>query len=178
MVGRPCAVVAWRSARFLTAASAARAQDLIGRGMRRQTARHGIGRIDVSVRQKSEMVPRDRVGKARGMSFRQREGPPGTSEGFAAASETTGVDARLLTSGAARHSRGSGPFLQPPEHFIWRQRAAGVSGRGLWGALCLSCGTSLERIAPESLTRRLSEFVHGHMSWRGRRTPPNPVNGG
>src|SRR5262245_16737127 len=33
-----------------------------------------------------------------------------------------------------------------------------------WKGLCLSCGTSLERIAPESLTRSLSEFVHGHIS--------------
>src|SRR3974377_2361246 len=30
--------------------------------------------------------------------------------------------------------------------------------------LCLSCGTSLERIAAESLTRELSEFVHGYIS--------------
>jgi hypothetical protein len=29
----------------------------------------------------------------------------------------------------------------------------------------LSCGTSLERIAPESLTRHLFEFVHGDI-WR------------
>jgi hypothetical protein len=31
--------------------------------------------------------------------------------------------------------------------------------------MCLSCGTSLERIAPESLTRHLFEFVHGDI-WR------------
>src|SRR5262249_18722863 len=30
--------------------------------------------------------------------------------------------------------------------------------------LCLSFGTSLERIAAESLTSRLSEFVHGYIS--------------
>jgi hypothetical protein len=29
--------------------------------------------------------------------------------------------------------------------------------------LCLSCGTSLERKAPESLTLRLSAFVHRQM---------------
>jgi hypothetical protein len=47
----------------------------------------------------------------------------------------------------------------------------------LWEALCLSCGTSLERIAPESLTRRLSEFVHGDMSWAPSGVPPHRVNG-
>src|SRR5215470_4141106 len=31
--------------------------------------------------------------------------------------------------------------------------------------MCLSCGTSLERIAAESLTLHLFEFVHGKM-WR------------
>lgn len=31
-------------------------------------------------------------------------------------------------------------------------------------SLCLICGTSLERIEPESLTRSLSEFVHGYIS--------------
>src|SRR5262245_35944676 len=30
-------------------------------------------------------------------------------------------------------------------------------GEALWGALCLSCGTSPERIAPESLTRSVSD---------------------
>src|SRR5262245_1662430 len=44
-------------------------------------------------------------------------------------------------------------------------------GRGL----CLSCGTSLERIAAESLTRRLSEFVHGHMSRHGSKLPQHRV---
>src|SRR5262249_25510964 len=46
-------------------------------------------------------------------------------------------------------------------------------GKGLWRALCLSCGTSLERIAPESLTRPLSEFVHGHIWWHGLGAPQN-----
>ena len=50
-------------------------------------------------------------------------------------------------------------------------------GKGLWRALCLSCGTSLERIAPESLTRSLSEFVHGHIWWHGLGTPQNRVRG-
>jgi hypothetical protein len=49
--------------------------------------------------------------------------------------------------------------------------------KALWEALCLSCGTSLERIAPESLTRRLSEFVHGDMSWPVLGVPPHLVNG-
>ena len=31
-------------------------------------------------------------------------------------------------------------------------------------SLCLICGTSLERIEPESLTPSLSEFVHGYIS--------------
>src|SRR5262249_25692760 len=42
-----------------------------------------------------------------------------------------------------------------------------------WKVLCLSCGTSLERIAPESLTRLLFEFVHWHMS---RHPDPNLQN--
>ena len=50
-------------------------------------------------------------------------------------------------------------------------------GEALWGALCLSCGTSPERIAPESLTRSLSDFVHGHISWRTNLLPPNRVTG-
>ena len=45
------------------------------------------------------------------------------------------------------------------------------------GALCLNCGTSLERIAPESLTRSLSEFVHGHIWWHGLGAPQNRVSG-
>jgi hypothetical protein len=49
--------------------------------------------------------------------------------------------------------------------------------KALWEALCLSCGTSLERIASESLTRRLSEFVHGDMSWRVLGIPPHRVSG-
>ena len=39
-----------------------------------------------------------------------------------------------------------------------------VTGKGVCAVLCLSCGTSLERIEPESLTRTLSEFVHGYIS--------------
>src|SRR5215475_817859 len=50
-------------------------------------------------------------------------------------------------------------------------------GKGLWRALCLSCGTSLERIAPESLTRSLSEFVHGHIWWHALGAPQNRVRG-
>src|SRR5262245_52241619 len=50
-------------------------------------------------------------------------------------------------------------------------------GKGPWRALCLSYGTSLERIAPESLTRSLSEFVHGHIWWHGLGTPQNRVRG-
>jgi hypothetical protein len=49
------------------------------------------------------------------------------------------------------------------------------NGKALWGALCLSCGTSPERIAPESLTRSMSDFVHGHISWRTDLLPPNRV---
>ena len=45
-------------------------------------------------------------------------------------------------------------------------RAARDNRSPMRGALCLSCGTSPERIAPESLTRSLSDFVHGHISWR------------
>ena len=45
------------------------------------------------------------------------------------------------------------------------------------GALCLNCGTSLERIAPESLTRSLSEFVHGNIWWAGLCAPQNRVSG-
>src|SRR3954463_7857654 len=41
--------------------------------------------------------------------------------------------------------------------------------------LCLSCGTSLERIAPESLTPPLSEFVHCKMSPHLVHEPPNQV---
>src|SRR5258706_8535731 len=47
----------------------------------------------------------------------------------------------------------------------------------LWEPLCLNCGTSLERIAPESLTRSLSEFVHGHIWWHGLCAPQNRVSG-
>ena len=35
------------------------------------------------------------------------------------------------------------------------------NGKSAYGSLCLICGTSLERIEAESLTRSLSEFVHG-----------------
>jgi hypothetical protein len=56
-----------------------------------------------------------------------------------------------------------------------RHRPARDNGKALWGALCLSCGTSPERIAPESLTRSLSDFVHGHISWRTALLPPNRV---
>ena len=55
--------------------------------------------------------------------------------------------------------------------------AAGMRRKALWEALCLSCGTSPERIAPESLTRCLSEFVHGDMSWPTLGIPPHRVNG-
>jgi hypothetical protein len=51
-------------------------------------------------------------------------------------------------------------------------------GESYVDALCSSCGTSLERIAPESLTRRLYEFVHGHMSWRAAPLLPNHVTRG
>jgi hypothetical protein len=54
-------------------------------------------------------------------------------------------------------------------------RARQTAGQALWGALCLSCGTSPERIAPESLTRSISDFVHGHISWRTDLLPPNRV---
>jgi hypothetical protein len=54
-------------------------------------------------------------------------------------------------------------------------RPAHDNGKALWGALCLICGTSPERIAPESLTRSLSDFVHGHISWRTALLPPNRV---
>src|SRR5713226_2183428 len=37
-------------------------------------------------------------------------------------------------------------------------------GQGAVASLCLICGTSLERIEPESLTRSLSDFVHGYIS--------------
>ena len=54
------------------------------------------------------------------------------------------------------------------------ERACRDCGKGL----CLSCGTSLERIAPESLTRCLSDFVHGHI-WRHRaRVPQDRVERG
>jgi hypothetical protein len=56
-----------------------------------------------------------------------------------------------------------------------RHQPAHDNGKALWGALCLSCGTSPERIAPESLTRSLSDFVHGHISWRTALLPPNRV---
>ncbi len=46
-----------------------------------------------------------------------------------------------------------------------------------WGALCLSCGTSPERIAPESLTRSMSDFVHDHISWGADLLLPNRVTG-
>src|SRR5262249_13195177 len=42
---------------------------------------------------------------------------------------------------------------------------------------CLNCGTSLERIAPESLTRSPSEFVHGHIWWHALCIPQNRVKG-
>jgi hypothetical protein len=45
------------------------------------------------------------------------------------------------------------------------------------GALCLNCGTSLERIAPESLTPSLSEFVHGNIWWHPLCVPQNRVSG-
>src|ERR1700675_1295775 len=41
-------------------------------------------------------------------------------------------------------------------------------GRSAVASLCLICGTSLERIKPESLTRPLSEFVHGYISLQER----------
>jgi hypothetical protein len=44
--------------------------------------------------------------------------------------------------------------------------------------LFLSCGTSLERIAPESLTQALFDFVHCHISGYRHRKPPNQVNFG
>jgi hypothetical protein len=44
--------------------------------------------------------------------------------------------------------------------------------------LFLSCGTSLERIAPESLTPALFDFVHCHISGYRHRKPPNEVNFG
>jgi hypothetical protein len=56
-------------------------------------------------------------------------------------------------------------------------RRARDDGKALWGALCLSCGTSPERIEPESLTRSVSDFVHGHISWRADLLPPNRVTG-
>src|SRR5271170_3195851 len=37
-----------------------------------------------------------------------------------------------------------------------------------WKDLCLSCGTSLERIAAESATRHLFEFVHCDIWGDGR----------
>src|SRR5205085_4419747 len=40
---------------------------------------------------------------------------------------------------------------------------------------CLSCGTSLERNGPESLTRPVSEFVHGHISRHLGLMPQNKV---
>src|SRR5262249_17995487 len=62
-----------------------------------------------------------------------------------------------------------------PKIFRWRDKRCDChptkggravpqcDGTALCPALCLSCGTTLERIAPESLTRSLSEFVHGNM---------------
>jgi hypothetical protein len=52
---------------------------------------------------------------------------------------------------------------------------APVTGCGL--SSCLNSGTSLERIAPESLTPLLSEFVHGHIWWHCPSLPQNPVKG-
>ena len=56
------------------------------------------------------------------------------------------------------------------------RHARQASGKAV-GALCLNCGTSLERIAPESLTPSLSEFVHGHIRWHSLCTPQNRVSG-
>jgi hypothetical protein len=56
-------------------------------------------------------------------------------------------------------------------------RGSRDDGEALWGVLCLSCGTSPERIAPESLTRSMSDFVHGHISWGADLLPPNRVTG-
>jgi len=41
--------------------------------------------------------------------------------------------------------------------------------------MCLSCGTSLERIAPESLTRNLFGFVHGDISRHSNLGPQDRV---
>src|SRR5262245_19633897 len=64
-----------------------------------------------------------------------------------------------------------------PIAVAWNPPRPETAGKALWGALCLSCGTSPERIAPESLTRSMSDFVHGHISWRTDLLPPNRVTG-
>src|SRR5262245_11942248 len=96
------------------------------------------------------------------------------------ASACSGSVRRFLTS--AEDGSGAGPVYA---HFPGtaegcpsrRHGPPGPGGKALWGALCLSCGTSPERIAPESLTRSLSDFVHGHISWRSALLPPNRVRG-
>src|SRR5262249_44578753 len=58
-----------------------------------------------------------------------------------------------------------------------QQRFSGLPRERSVMSPCFNCGTSPERIAPESLTPLLSEFVHGHIWWQGRRAPQNRVNG-
>ena len=68
------------------------------------------------------------------------------------------------------------PFAQSQRADRADKACAPGHGKGC-GALCLNCGTSLERIAPESLTPSLSEFVHGHIWWHSLCTPQNRVSG-
>jgi hypothetical protein len=79
---------------------------------------------------------------------------------------------RPITGAPGPRERDSGLIFP-----VSRRSVPQCDGTGLWQGLCLSCGTSLERIAPESLTRALSEFVHGHISCHHHIVPPDRVAG-
>src|SRR5262249_44447176 len=70
-----------------------------------------------------------------------------------------------------------GPYSgHSPDRNAQIRRAAKPRERAV-ASLCLACGTSLERIAPESLTQCLSEFVHGPIWGHRPGAPQNRVSG-
>src|SRR6266545_3505224 len=75
-----------------------------------------------------------------------------------------------MQSGPTRFNLTS-PRWSPPLHPFLYHNATGLSCAKPPKPRCLSCGTSPERIAPESLTRSLCAFVHGNIS---RQSSPEP----
>jgi hypothetical protein len=99
----------------------------------------------------------------------RRRGDRGTQLPAGSAKNRSG---RPMTGAPGPRERDSGVIFP-----VSRRSVPQCDGTGLWQGLCLSCGTSLERIAPESLTRALSEFVHGHISCHHHIVPPDRVAG-